>query len=424
MIFSYEHALISDDEFARLAHDVQPELAAMRDAAAKGYDDPRASINLPFDAEMHNQVCGLAMGYADVELIVVVGIGGSNLGTMAVHSAVMGEYQRRGKRALYADTVDPKKIQEIAAIIVEHQEARKRTLIIGISKSGGTTETIANFEILVEAHTRAGGRPRDVVVISGEGSQFWRIAERSGYATLPIPAAVGGRYSVFSPVGLFPLTVIGVDTAALLDGARVMRDRCLQDVDQNPAAQSAILLKYHSASRNIMDLFLFAPALEHVGKWYRQLMGESIGKEHDRSGKVVWNGPTPTVSIGSTDLHSMAQLYLGGPQDKYTTFVTVQPLEEPRIPSHDEYEHLVPHIQGRPLGELMEAIVHGTQAAFRNGARPYSTITLPNTGEVTIGALLQFKMMEMLYLGALMNVNPFDQPAVEQYKVETKRLLQ
>ncbi|RME30805.1 hypothetical protein D6789_04565 [Candidatus Woesearchaeota archaeon] len=427
LTFSSTHARVPKEELAALAQQLAPEIARMRAATQKGYEDERASINLPFDTAMHDRIRELADQCEGTELVIVVGIGGSNLGTIAVQEAVLGKLhnQLASPRILYADTVDTRSMTHILTIMKRTLETQRRVIIIGISKSGGTTETIANFEVLVEQHRANGGRASDVFVITGEGSAFWHRAHEEGFCTLPIPAQVGGRYSVLSAVGLFPLALLGIDTAQLLEGARAMRDACLQDPPENPAALSAMLLAYHAAhGRNIADTFLFATDFESIGKWYRQLMGESIGKEHNREGEQVWNGMTPTVSIGSTDLHSMAQLYLGGPQDKFTTFITVQDEAVVRVPKWERYDALVPHIQGRPLSELMDAIVRGVQTAFEKFERPFCTISLPDRSAWNIGNLLQFKMMEMMYLGFLMHVNPFDQPAVERYKVETKRLLE
>ena len=154
-------------------------------------------------------------------------------------------------------------------------------------------------------------------------------------------------------------------------------------------------------------------------------MGESIGKEYNRNGVRIHNGITPTVSIGSTDLHSMAQLYLGGPYDKFTTFVRVEhPTSTVMIPTLPEYESLVRGIQGRSLHEIMLAILEGVQSAFRKDARPFVEVTLPDKTPGSIGQFMQFKMMEMMFLGTLCGVNAFDQPSVEAYKQETRLILE
>jgi glucose-6-phosphate isomerase len=151
-------------------------------------------------------------------------------------------------------------------------------------------------------------------------------------------------------------------------------------------------------------------------------MAESIGKEFNKKGERVNAGMTPTVSIGSTDLHSMAQLYLGGPYDKFTTFVRIKNSHSHlKVQSVEGYSDLVPEIHGKSLMGIMNATLEGTKAAFRCGKRPYIEINLPDKSEYSVGQFLQFNMMEIIYLGKLLNVNPFDQPNVESYKKETRK---
>jgi glucose-6-phosphate isomerase len=153
-------------------------------------------------------------------------------------------------------------------------------------------------------------------------------------------------------------------------------------------------------------------------------MAETIGKEFNKKKRKVYTGMTPLVSIGSIDLHSMVQLYLGGPYDKFVTFMQVEKEKSNvKLPKIKEYEELVPHIQGKGLKEIMNAIYKGTKLAFAKNHRPFCEITFPDKSEHSIGQFLQFKMMEIMYLSHLLEINPFDQPKVEDYKVETKRLL-
>jgi glucose-6-phosphate isomerase len=154
-------------------------------------------------------------------------------------------------------------------------------------------------------------------------------------------------------------------------------------------------------------------------------MGESIGKEWDKMHtRRVWMGMTPTVSIGSTDLHSMAQLYFGGPNDKFFTLFTVkQWTNKAQVPNMRQYDALVPNVQGRKLDFIMGAISDSVAITLAKQRRPFCRIELPDTTERSIGALLQLHMFEMIYLAALLGVNPFDQPNVEDYKIETKRIL-
>lgn len=432
IIVSTNHCLIQQDEIESIEYMFKKEIQNIIDASNKGYASNYASINLPFDNEALKKVKELVDKKRDLNpsYLVVVGIGGSNLGTIAVQEAVLGKlYNQKSSslKILYADTVDSNLLQDIIDIIEPILQDGGNVILNAVSKSGGTTETIANFQVLIEIIKKY--KPefeKYIVITSDRDSKFWNIAVDKGFDVLEIPKKVGGRFSVFSPVGLFPLGLLNINVEALLDGARYMRDQCVQfDIMKNPAALSAVLIYIHSKQKkNIHDLFLFNNDLESIGKWYRQLMGESIGKEYDLENNQVFNGITPTVSIGSTDLHSMAQLYLGGPYDKFTTFVHVDTnRSNVCIPNNQDYMNLVENIQDRPIYEVMNAILKGVQKAFEKGKRPFIDIILPDTSEKTVGQFLQFKMMEMMYLGYLMQVNPFDQPNVEAYKVETKELL-
>jgi glucose-6-phosphate isomerase len=206
-----------------------------------------------------------------------------------------------------------------------------------------------------------------------------------------------------------------------------MRDACLTGkVSENPAAILASLLHRHRrAGKRIHDHFVFRTDLEGVGKWYRQLLAESIGKQYNASGTVVVReGITPTVSIGSTDLHSVGQLYFGGPRDKFFRIVSVNPEngEQPIVKSAD-FDSLGVPISGNTPGGLMDAIILGTQQAMKKQGLPFVSVRLQDTTERTIGKLLQLEMVEVMLLGHLLGVNPYDQPAVENYKRETRQIL-
>lgn len=403
------------------------EIKALQRARKTKYESVYASINLSDDKETRLKCSKLAMKHKSATMLIVVGIGGSNLGTMAIQEAVQGKLHNETKlpKVYYADTVDSNSILDILHIMEHELKGKGNVAINVISKSGGTTETIANFEILVEALKKKRKDYREwVTVTTSKGSKFDKFAKKEGYSRLYIPEKVGGRYSVFSPVGLYPLALMGLDITGLTKGANEMVKHCTQEFNKNPAAQSAVeIFEKSKKGINIIDHFFFSTNLESVGKWYRQLMGESIGKEHNKRGKIINAGLTPTVSIGSTDLHSMAQLYLGGPKDKFTIFVTADPSHTHSVPRLKRYAKLIPVIQGKKLTKLMDAIFKGTISAFKKDKREYCHIHLKDHKAYSIGQFLQFKMIEMMFLGALLNVNPFDQPAVEKYKIETKKVL-
>lgn len=421
------HAGVITDEAMASVEGYTSELRAARTSPV--YDAAESSLHLPDDTDSVGRAQALAAEKSGGRLKyhIVVGIGGSNLGTRAIYDALRGQQDmlpQHFPRLIFAETTDPEWFAQ-AQLLVNTLQSKDEVLVSVISKSGGTTETIANFEIIANMLASKLGPISDrFVAITDEGSQLWELAHAQGIATLPIPAPVGGRYSVLSAVGLFPLATIGINVHKLCAGARQLLDHCLGG-QQNYAAQSAAVLALQYKQGRIMhDTFLFHPELESLGKWYRQLMGESIGKEHDISGAVVHTGITPTVSLGSTDLHSVGQLYLGGPKDKITTFVSAKPAGGIGMPQQRVFPELLPMLTAKTAEDIMDAILKGVQVAYQKADLPYMDVVLDALDEQSLGAFLQFKMLEMMYLGTMLNVNSFDQPNVEAYKIETKRLLE
>jgi glucose-6-phosphate isomerase len=431
--FSFGSAMISQQRILETSERLRPEIRNVAKSISEGYEGDLASLYLPDDRHMLakvRQAIGENLQLKPVYL-VVVGIGGSNLGTIAVQEAILGKLYNQltaSTKVLYADTVDSDSINDIITLVKPILERGGNIVLNVISKSGTTTETITNAEVLIDLLRRHKKDYKNcITVTSDKDSELWDIAVREGFNVVEIPRKVGGRYSVFSPAGLFPLGLLGINIERLLDGARSMRDTCINmNVEKNPAAISAALQYLHYMSgKNISDLFLFANALESLGKWCRQLMAESLGKEFNKKGETVNIGITPVISMGSTDLHSMAQLYLGGPNDKFTMFLSVENSNsQVKLPNLREYSKLVNGIQGKSLESIMSAIMEGTKAAFRKGKRPFMEVKLPCKSEYYIGQFLQFKMIETIYLGFLLGVNPFDQPNVESYKEETRKILQ
>jgi len=432
--FLYEKtSLVSNDTIKQSGDNLTKEIERIKSARSAQYNTPYAFINLPEDMALRQTMRQLAEQKKMFRptALVVIGIGGSNLGTMAVHEALFGKLYNNhdpDMKVYFADTVDTDYIWDIVLLVEQELEKRNNVIINVISKSGTTTETVANFELFLELLQRYDPiNYRDyVVVTTDEHSSLWQLAQKEQLDCLVIPQQVGGRYSVLSAVGLFPLALLGVDIDALHAGAQsIMPMATDTNITHNYPALSAIILHaQHANDFTIHDTFLFSVDLEGLGKWYRQLMGESIGKEYTRDNKQKFIGMTPTVSVGSIDLHSVGQLYLGGPYDKVTTFVSVaQNKSNLVLPNIPDYEKLVAKIQGKSLASVMDAIIQGVQRAYHTHKRPYVSVVLPEKTAYYIGQFLQFKMMEMAYLGYLLEVNPFDQPQVELYKKETKEIL-
>lgn len=393
----------------------------------KNYNHPFSCVNLPEDHDLYAKIQTIV---AEIELLkptilVVVGIGGSSLGAKAVLQAIQGRVRDSKMHALrvyFAETVDTDRMYTIMSIVQQELVAGNNISINVVTKSGTTLETMANFYVLVDLlrQHRPDEYKKFVVVTTGSDSPLWAYAHEQGYRVLEVPKNIGGRYSVFSAVGLFPLALAGIDIQELRAGAAQTTTECFsEDFSSNPAVMSALIhYHYYRQGVRISDLFMFSVDLEALGKWYRQLMAESLGKEFDINGISVLAGITPTVSLGSIDLHSVAQLYLGGPRDKYTTFVMVsESAHAIAIPAD------APAWSGKTFAGIMHALAEGTQAAYLKTERPFASVVLPKKNEFFIGQFLQWKIIEMIYLGYLLEVDCFDQPNVELYKKEALRLL-
>ncbi len=420
--WSFRNSGVTASEYARYRHRLSVYVDQLKKSSTqKDYTVHETSIALPSDRRIVRDVIRVVDRlHTPAPLLVVVGVGGSNLGAQAVYEALRGPSAvvmgaSNVGELLFADTVDRFKFSHIENEIRIARRQKRRVLMNIISKSGATTETIMNAELLLK---KAGPfRPEDIVVTTDEHSSLWELAKKLGYHVLAIPKIVGGRYSVLTSVGLFPLSIAHLEVAPLLSGARWAIKQCLGSSVSSPAVRSASVLYHHAThGRTINDNFFFRTDLESLGKWYRQLMGESIGKD----GK----GMTPTVSIGSTDLHSMGQLYLGGPQDKVTTFVSVSDPLASRLPKHTVLGSLVGGvIDGRSTDEVLDAILQGTTTAYARKGHPFMEVMFSELSEFNLGAFMQWKMIEMMMLGKLFGVNTFNQPNVEEYKLVTKKLL-
>ncbi|MBI4151249.1 hypothetical protein HY492_03925 [Candidatus Woesearchaeota archaeon] len=388
-------------------------LALRQVVERRAYTDAASSLVLPYDVSQVRTTQQLARRCRDAALLVVVGIGGSSLGTRAVQEAVLGTITP-GMPVLYAETVDSDATAAIAKRIRSTVRDNKRVVINVVSKSGTTMETIANFLVFLDEFRRS--KLVTMVVTTDVGSPLEHLAKQNDWSLLTIPDAVGGRYSVFSAVSLFPLAVLGVDIERLVQGAQHMLGHCLRtDIASNPALLLASIAYLElKRGKTVHDTFVFSTKLEGYGKWYRQLLAESLGKTQDA-------GILPTVSVGSTDLHSVGQYDLAGPRLVFHRFVTVDKFgQDVHVAKADG---IFSYLQHKSFTRLLDAIVQGTQDAFSRHKRPFIQIAVPDLSADTIGRLLQMEMVSVMLLGHLLKVNPFDQQAVEEYKITARTLL-
>ena len=429
-----DHCLVEDYEIEKTAELLHPYIDRLNHILeSKEYHEYESSICLPEDSTLFQKTKDVVASHdlSKIKYVIDIGIGGSNLGTKAIYDAAFGFFDsvqnNRYPKMIFLDTINDELLKRMATSIQSNIYSPGEVLIFLISKSGGTTETIANFELLhAHAPTLFEKDLGNVIVITDEGSALYNQAMEKHLGVITIPKPIGGRYSVFSGVGTAPLEAVGINVKEVLEGASTILPFALsKDVHTNPSALSAITQYLQlQKGKDIHNLFIFQSNFESIGKWYRQLMGESIGKELDKDGKSVHTGIVPNLSIGSTDLHSVGQMYLGGPENEMTEFVFASKPHDPlTLPQTLLTGNLIEHIASKSTTTILEAILEGVMLAYEKKGLPFTTLDLEDTTLHSIGAFLQYKMIEMMYLGVLLNVNAFDQPNVESYKTETKALL-
>lgn len=424
---------ITNEDVLPYYDDVCIEINRAHDALKQQYDSVYAPLYSVYDKNLQQEIIAAVklQQMRTPSLCIIIGIGGSNLGTLAVDEALHGRKSTARSKMFpvyYVDTIDSDDVYRVLQIAKAALERREHITINVISKSGTTTETIINFEFFVSLCKQytPDSYHEYFVVTTDADSPLWHYAHKHAMQVLEIPHLVGGRYSIFSAVGLFPLSLMGVDIHELCAGAHDMLTRGFNvELSHNYSAQRALFLyNMHQQVIRIHDMFVFSPDLESLGKWYRQLMGESLGKSETRDGRKTDVGILPTVSVGSTDLHSVGQYYLSADRYMSTTFVyAAESHHTCTISSNTDLEQLVPHIAGKTMQHVMHAIIEGTQRAYTSQKMPYATCVLPSLNARYIGQFMQMCILEIIYMGYLLQINPFNQPHVELYKKETRKIL-
>jgi glucose-6-phosphate isomerase len=344
-----------------------------------------------------------------VDDVVVLGIGGSALGTVALRTALGGT--GGGPRLHVLDNVDPAPMAQLLTALTPD-----RTLWCVVSKSGTTVETLAQYALVRAWIERAGVPPaRHLAFVTDPlAGPLRAIAKRDGIPAFSVPPNVGGRFSVLTPVGTLPAALAGYDVAALLAGARAMRDRCATPtLGDNPAGGFAALLwRAHQRAGQGTHVFMpYADGLRDVAPWFVQLWAESLGKK-DADGLPV--GPTPLGARGATDQHSLLQLLMEGPADKVVAFVRVAHVDDDlTVPAGGDVPDAAAFVRGRSLGELLGAEADATAKALVSAGRPSLTLLLERCDAHGVGQLLMMLMLATVYAGAFYRVDPLGQPGVE-----------
>lgn len=356
--------------------------------------------------------------------VLVLGIGGSALGTKALLNALRppawNELSDEGReffpRLTILENVDP---TSMAAAL--RRIDPRRVLVNVISKSGGTAETLAQYLVVRAWLDQALGpdaAARHLAFTTDPAKGPLReLSQKEGIAALEIPPEVGGRFSVLTPVGLLPAALVGIDIEALVAGAATALETAGRpDLLRNPAALYAALLWTADTSQGarIHVLMPYSDRLRDFSAWFVQLWAESLGKRLDRRGQPIYAGPTPLGAVGATDQHSQVQLFMEGPFDKVVTFVRISdPGEDVRIPHRPDLPEELAYLQGHSLGELLAAEADATSAALARMGRMNATLELPRLDAETMGHLIMFMQLATGFAGVWYGVDPFDQPGVE-----------
>lgn len=351
--------------------------------------------------------------------VVVLGIGGSSLGAIALRTALLppawnarSADQRSGRPRLHVlDNVDPRSIAGLLEIL-----DLRRTIFVVISKSGGTIETLAQYLVARERVIAAAldVKAHFAFVTDPEKGALRAIAARDGIPAFEVPPNVGGRFSVLSPVGTLPAALCGLDIEALCAGAMMVRDATMgATLEENAAGMFATLQwRAHAQGGQGMHVMMpYSDALRDVAPWFVQLWAESLGKV-DADGMHV--GPTPIASVGATDQHSQVQLFMEGPADKTVTFLRLDTSHaDVAIPTLEQDQKATAYLGGHTLGELLDVECRATAAALARAGRPSMTMTVSAADAWHMGGLLMWLMQATTLAGALYRVNPLDQPGVE-----------
>jgi glucose-6-phosphate isomerase len=360
---------------------------------------------------------------SSVDRVVVLGIGGSSLGTRAIAEAC-------GVAGLgVSESIDPGHVRELLAT-----QDWERTAVLAVSKSGSTVETIAKLSRVYShlcdevgeetAHTQ-------LSVVTGPDTPLRSFARERDMCVFDVPEGVGGRFSVLSPVGVAPLAAAGADVEALLAGAADVRDRWIDSLqhgesgelsDVTAAAADTFGLEWVGASELVM--MSYVDRADGLVEWFRQLLAESLGKRDNRHGEEVRSGLTPINAQGPVDQHSQIQMYVEGELRRGIMFISEEspPHDEPLGPVGDIGSRF-DYLEGRTFGELREAELRGTKQALQEANVPTAEWAFSRVNPTTVGAFMMTWELVTAVVGEMLDIDAFDQPGVERGKVLAKQRL-
>ena len=410
-----EHELEQIAPFAELAHQ------RLMDGTGVG-STFHGWINLPGEVDQSevNDIKAMAKDIqSKFDCFVCIGIGGSYLGHKAILEALSPALDKNDSTEIIftAHNLSGRYLREVL-----NKLSDKNYCINVIAKEGIALETAVTFRILKHALEQRfgveGARERIVVTTDKFRGPLKDMVATYNYPMFHLPHEVGGRFSVFTPVGLLPLAVAGVDIDALLEGARTMSEQCKKtDASENPAIEYAMIRDaMYKKGKSIELMATYEPYFTFIAEWWKQLLGESEGKDN--------KGLFPASVLYSTDLHSLGQYVQEGRRNMFETVLDIrQSYEDVLIPGDKDNLDNLNFLEGRSLQFIQDSIMKASLTAHTSGDVPNLRITLEKLDEHHLGGLLYFFMMGCAVSGYMLGVNPFDQNGVDQYKSEMQKIL-
>jgi glucose-6-phosphate isomerase len=422
---------ISESDFQKLKQQTLPVLKEVNKQRKEGKTPYR---ELPYDKESAEQVKEVGERFKDgCENFVVLGIGGSALGNIALQTALnpymynIDSRQRTRPRIFVFDNVDP---QQFGSFLNFIEDKLEKTVFNVISKSGRTAETASQFltvrKLLLDKLGESGLKNQVITTTDTKEGTLRKITDAAGFSSLKVPDGVGGRFSVLSHVGLLSAYMGGIDIDELLEGACDMDEKVSsEDFFSNPAAvNAAVNYYYYNTGKRNSVMFPYSYALKDLADWYRQLWAESLGKSENLKGQKVNIGPTPIKALGTTDQHSQVQLYREGPNDKLFTFLEVEDFErELAIGDAPDEASELSYLAGSDMGKLINSEKKATEFALIKDKRPCLTVSFEKISPYTIGQFIYLFEVTTSITGELFGINTYNQPAVELGKEATFALM-
>lgn len=347
-----------------------------------------------------------------IQTVVWIGIGGSGLGPKVIQEVFEGP---KTLEFHIIDTIDP-------ALLALYRDVIdwKRAAIVVASKSGTTLETMSAFFLFFEELRRAvrgKAAQRTVAITDPQHGPLHDLCEREEITLLPIEPAVGGRYSIFSPVGLLPLALLGASVRSFLRGAKEMDTRCQATVlEENPAAQLAAVQSLLLTKRDVLVRVImpYSQRLQSMARWEEQLLAESLGK-------AEIGNPMPHAAVGTQDQHSLLQQWMEGPRKAWHLFIREEQKDELKLPR--DLPAPFGWLAGKGFGDLLDACLQGTSKGLATAKRPHAVITVTRLDEFHLGQLFFCFLAEVVLLGKVLRIDPYGQPGVEIGKKITKDIL-